>query len=77
MTTSQSASWSESCTDPKTGNAMQAILTECFEKRIQMIEQLGLAFMAKTKLDPEEIELVEETRGMEIVWYYRKREFPK
>ena len=37
-------------------------------------EMMAAAFMKKTGLDPEQVELVEERQPRMIRWYYRKRE---
>lgn len=49
-------------------------MREAQEGRLQMLEQLAAAFIVETGLRPSECELVEQTDGMKISWFFRKRE---
>ncbi len=43
------------------------------ERRHDHLEELAAAFIARTRLDPAEVELVEEHVGHEIRWHFRRR----
>lgn len=43
------------------------------EIRINHLEMLAAAFLKQTDLSPTECELVQERKGLETIWYFRKR----
>lgn len=48
-------------------------IEQAVELRCEYIEQMAAAYLLKTNIDPREIELVEDHRGMEIVFYFRHK----
>lgn len=52
---------------------MNKTIDEAMRKLSELKETYVRAWIAETGLHPTECELVQETRGQEIVWYVRAR----
>jgi hypothetical protein len=46
---------------------------EAIRTKMSMLEGLAKAFLDHTGLTPDRVELCQQTRGAEIVWYFRER----
>lgn len=53
---------------------MNFSLQRMAEIRLEHIEAMAAAYLLSTDIHPADVELVEERRGFETVWYYRKRQ---
>lgn len=52
------------------------LVKDVLERRASILEDFAKAFVAETGLMPSEVELCEEHRPSEIVFYFRKKTDP-
>jgi Trk K+ transport system NAD-binding subunit len=45
--------------------------------RMEHIEMMATAYLLKTDIPPDEVELVEEQVENRVIWYFRRREVEK
>lgn len=45
----------------------------CADVQAKHLQFLAMAFMEQTGCRPDEVELVQEIRGFQMVWWFRKR----
>lgn len=54
-------------------NSVDELAKRVIKTQAEHIEMMAAAYLQKTQLDPRETELVQEYRGTQIIWYFRKR----